>query len=237
MLDNRHTELDILFILPLCIIRIYNRSLYPFKPVLFSILCLHVTLCCLSTCFFLLLLRWTGCQLDHITGCAASSSALETLQNWRKSCLRDPLLIAPREKEIMCIPFKCRESHLRLCARIIITSKTEHMLLLGLNTRWKRVTAEPLRLVSHSFYWLLYNYSSTGLITIEVWKAPPDCWPMSNLHQQFLKMPFTAFESCDHQWDSHSHVASPINRSNTPAMRSPIISNKSETAMEESWME
>lgn len=147
-------------------------------------------------------------------------------------------MIAPRGNEVVWVPFKWRESHLRLCARISITSKIECILLLGTNTSWKSVTAKPLRLVNHSFYWLLWNHSSTGLITIEIWKAPPDYWPMSSLHQQFLQMPFKAFVSCGHQWDSHSHVASPINRSNTPAMRSPIISSKrSETAIEETWME
>lgn len=38
---------------------------------------------------------------------------------------------------------------------------------------------------------------------------------MSRIHQQFLLMPFRALEDCDHQWDLHSHVASPIKSSNT----------------------
>ena len=148
------------------------------------------------------------------------------------------MMITSKGNEVVCAPFKCKESHLRLCASISITSKNEHILLLGPNTSWKKVTAELLGLVSHCFYWRLWNHFSTGQIITEVWKAPLDRWPMDSLHQQFLQMPFRVFVGCGHQCDSYSHVTSPINRSNTPDTRSPIISSKkSETAMEEWWME
>lgn len=128
------------------------------------------------------------------------------LTKWEEILLARPwnidvlMMIAPMGKEVVCAPFKCRESHLRHTARISITSKMERILL------WAPIPAEKGSLLN---LWDLsgtaFTISSTGLITIEVWKASPDCWPMRSLHQQFLQVPFRAFESCGHQWDSHSH--------------------------------
>jgi len=62
------------------------------------------------------------------------------LTKWEEILLARPwnidilMMITSKGNEVVCAPFKCKESHLRLCASISITSKNEHILLLGPNT-------------------------------------------------------------------------------------------------------